>query len=215
MYGETIEEMNGKGDRNMGLTRKFLAALGIESDKVDEIINAHAETVNGLKEEAENYKADAEKLATVQKELETLKKSTAGKDYDKLAKEFEDYKAEIAAKETRAAKEKAYRDALKDSNLTDRGIEKAIKFADWDKIELEDDGTLKGAKDHVKAAREEWAEYVSKTTTDGAKTPTPPANTGGKVLTREQIYAKDDHGRYIMDTAARQKALAESLAAQN
>lgn len=199
----------------MGLSRKFLSALGIEADKVDEIINAHMETVNGLKEEAEGYKQDAEKLATVQKELDTLKKSTAGKDYDKLAKEFEDYKAEIAAKETRAAKEKAYRDALKDSNLTDRGIEKAIKFADWDKIELENDGSLKSAKDHVKAAREEWAEYVAKTTTSGANTPTPPANTGGKVLTREQIYAKDDHGRYIMDTAARQKALAESLTAQN
>lgn len=199
----------------MGLSRKFLSALGIEADKVDEIINAHMETVNGLKEEAEGYKQDAEKLATVQKELDTLKKSTAGKDYDKLAKEFEDYKAEIAAKETRAAKEKAYRDALKDSNLTDRGIKKAIKFADWDKIELEDDGSLKSAKDHVKAAREEWAEYVAKTTTSGANTPTPPANTGGKVLTREQIYAKDGHGRYIMDTAARQKALAESLAAQN
>jgi len=199
----------------MALSRKFLSALGIEADKVDEIINAHMETVNGLKEEAEGYKQDAEKLATVQKELDTLKKSTAGKDYDKLAKEFEDYKAEIAAKETRSAKEKAYRDALKDSNLTDRGIEKAIKFADWDKIELENDGSLKSAKDHVKAAREEWAEYVAKTTTSGANTPTPPANTGGKVLTREQIYAKDDHGRYIMDTAARQKALAESLTAQN
>lgn len=199
----------------MALTRKFLAALGIEADKVDEIINAHAETVNGLKEEAEAYKADAEKLANVQKELETLKKSTAGKDYDKLAKEFEDYKAEIAAKETRAAKEKAYRDALKDSNLTDRGIEKAIKFADWDKIELEDDGTLKSAKDHVKAAREEWAEYVSKTTTDGAKTPQPPANSGTKTVSMSEIYARDDRGHYKLSTAERQKAIAENLAAKN
>ncbi len=35
----------------MALTRKFLAALGIEDDKVDEIIQAHTETVNGLKDE--------------------------------------------------------------------------------------------------------------------------------------------------------------------
>ena len=28
----------------MALTRKFLSALGIESDKVDEIISAHTET---------------------------------------------------------------------------------------------------------------------------------------------------------------------------
>ena len=30
----------------MALTRKFLAALGIEADKIDEIINAHSETVD-------------------------------------------------------------------------------------------------------------------------------------------------------------------------
>ena len=198
----------------MGLSRKFLSALGIEADKVDEIINAHMETVNGLKEEAEGYKQDAEKLADVQKELDTLKKSKAGKDYDKLAKEFEDYKAEIAAKETRAAKEKAYRDALKDSNLTDRGIEKAIKFADWDKIELEDDGSLKSAKDHVKAAREEWAEYVAKTTTSGANTPTPPNNTGGGKLLREDIYKTDEKGRFVMDAGARQRALAQLMAGE-
>ena len=59
----------------MALTRKFLSALGIEADKVDEIINAHAETVNALKEERDNYKADAEKLPAVQKELDELKKS--------------------------------------------------------------------------------------------------------------------------------------------
>ena len=37
----------------MALTRKSLAALGIEADKVEEIINAHVETVNGLKDEKE------------------------------------------------------------------------------------------------------------------------------------------------------------------
>lgn len=46
----------------MALTRKFLAALGIEDDKADGIIQAHSDTVNGLKDEIEKYKADAEKL---------------------------------------------------------------------------------------------------------------------------------------------------------
>ena len=35
----------------MSLTRKFLSALGIEDDKVDEIISAHTDTVNALKEQ--------------------------------------------------------------------------------------------------------------------------------------------------------------------
>lgn len=72
----------------MALTRKFLSALGLEGDKVDEIISAHSETVTALKEERENakdeaskykaeaekYKAEADKIPAIQKELDTLKK---------------------------------------------------------------------------------------------------------------------------------------------
>ena len=42
----------------MALTRKFLSALGIEEAKIDEIISAHADTVNALKEQRDSYKAD-------------------------------------------------------------------------------------------------------------------------------------------------------------
>ena len=57
----------------MALTRKFLSAMGIEDEKVDEIIGAHTETVNALKEQRDSYKADAEKLPAVQKELDDMK----------------------------------------------------------------------------------------------------------------------------------------------
>ena len=60
---------------SVALTRKFLKALGIESDKQDEIIDAHAETVNALKEQRDNYKVDADKLVAVQKELDDLRES--------------------------------------------------------------------------------------------------------------------------------------------
>ena len=131
-------------------------------------------------------------------------------EYKNLKKSFDDYKAEVAAKETKAAKEAAYRAILKDANLSEKGIEKAIKYAEWDKIELETDGKLKGASDHIKAAKEEWAEYVTTTTTTGAKTSNPPANSGGAKLTKAEIYARDEHGRYKLSTAERQKALAEN-----
>ena len=60
--------------------------------------------------------------------------------------------------------------------MSEKGIEKAIKYAEWDKIELEADGKLKGASDHIKSVKEEWAEYVTTTTTTGAKTSNPPAS---------------------------------------
>ena len=162
----------------MALTRKFLSAMGITAEQIDQIIEAHLETVNGLKDEAAKQKAEADKVPGLQKELADIKKANEGKDYDALKQEYDNYKSEVQAKETRAAKEKAYRAALKDANLTDKGIEKAIKYAEWDKIEVDDEGVLKDAKNHVKAVREEWAEYVAKDGQQGAKTETPPAGQG-------------------------------------
>ena len=191
----------------MSLTRKMLKAMGIEEEKIDQIIEAHSETVDSLKADRDSYKEDAEKLKDVQKELDDLKaKGDDGwkEKHDALKVEFDQYKNDVQAKETKAAKEAAYRDILKDANLSEKGIEKAVKYAEWDKIELGEDGKLKGANDHIKAARDEWAEYVTTTTTTGAKTSNPPANNGGKTgKTKEEIMA-------IRDPAVRQAEIAKN-----
>lgn len=191
----------------MSLTRKMLKAMGIEEEKIDQIIEAHSETVDSLKADRDSYKEDAEKLKDVQKELDDLKaKGDDGwkEKHDRLKAEFDKYKNDVQEKETKAAKEAAYRAVLKDANLSEKGIEKAIKYAEWDKIELDADGKLKGANDHIKSVREEWAEYVTTTTTTGAKTSTPPANNGGKTgKTKEEIMA-------IRDPAVRQAEIAKN-----
>lgn len=191
----------------MSLTRKMLKAMGIEEEKIDQIIEAHSETVDSLKADRDSYKEDAEKLKDVQKELDDLKaKGDDGwkEKHDRLKVEFDQYKNDVQEKATKAAKEAAYRAILKDANLSEKGIEKAVKYADWDKIELGEDGKLKGANDHIKAVREEWAEYVTTTTTTGAKTSTPPANNGGKTgKTKEEIMA-------IRDPAVRQAEIAKN-----
>ncbi len=191
----------------MSLTRKMLKAMGIEEEKIDQIIEAHSETVDSLKADRDNYKKDADLLKSVREELDELKaKGDDGwkEKHDKLKDEFDKYKTDVQAKETHAAKEAAYRAILKDANLSEKGIEKAVKYADWDKIELEADGKLKGANDHIKAVREEWAEYVTTTTTTGAKTSTPPANNGtGTGKTKEEIMA-------IKDGAVRRAEMAKN-----
>ena len=174
----------------MSLTRKMLKAMGIEEEKIDQIIEAHSETVDSLKADRDTYKEDAEKLKTVQKELDDLKaKGDDGwkEKHDKLKGEFDTYKKDVEAKETHSKKVEAYKAILRDANLSEKGIEKAIKYAEWDKIELEADGKLKGASDHIKAAKEEWAEYVTTTTTTGAKTSNPPANNGKSGVTKEDF----------------------------
>ena len=191
----------------MSLTRKMLKEMGIEEEKIDQIIEAHSETVDSLKADRDSYKEDAEKLKDVQKELDDLKaKGDDGwkEKYDNMKVEFDKYKTDVQEKETHNKKVEAYRAILKDANLSEKGIEKAVKYADWDKIELGEDGKLKGANDHIKAVREEWAEYVTTTTTTGAKTSTPPANNGtGTGKTKEEIMA-------IKDGAVRRAEMAKN-----
>ena len=193
----------------MALTRKMLKAMGIEEEKIDQIIEAHTETVENLKEEVNKNEEAAKGYAAVQKELdkakaeiEAMKNDNFKSKYDTVKKEFDDYKKEIQNKELQENKVKAYREILKDGNLSDKGIEKAVKYADWNAIELED-GKIKDAAKHIKAAQEEWAEHVVKTNTRGANPASPPSNVGG-AMSKEDIMA-------IKDRTERRAAIAKNL----
>ena len=170
----------------MAFTRSTIRSLakesGVEIPKEfeDALVTEHLNARNAYAEE--QVKAELEKQPAAK--AENVKDS---EEYKALKADFDKYKAEVAEKETKAAKEAAYRAILKDANLSEKGIEKAVKYADWDKIELGEDGKLKGANDHIKAVREEWAEYVTTTTTTGAKTSTPPANNHAKNYTTADI----------------------------
>lgn len=191
----------------MALTRKLLSALGIEAEKIDEIIGAHTDTIEGLKDELAKVKADAAKLPEVQKELDDLKaKPDDGwKDkYDAARKELADYKDSVAKEKALAAKKAAYQELCKDAGLSENGITKAVKYADFDSVELDDAGKIKDGKSLIKSIREEWPEHIVKDSTSGARTPTPPAGTGGKT------YQSKDEIIAIKDQAERQKAILDN-----
>ncbi len=205
----------------MALTRKLLKGMGLTDEQVDTIIEAHTDTVDGLKADISRYKADAEQLPGVQKELDTAKNELAAgkKDswkvkYDALKEDFDTYKGEQEKRETHGAKEKAYRALLKDAGISEKRLDSVIKVSDIDGLELDDKGAIKDAKELTKSIKSEWADFIVTTSTKGADTATPPANSGG-TKTREDIYKKDDKGRYVMSTAERQKALADLMASGN
>ena len=194
----------------MALTRKFLSALGIEPEKIDEIITAHSETVDGLKKELETARKDAEALPEVKRQLAEAKEAAKNSgDYDALKKEFEDYKKDVANKETLAAKKTAVADVAKNgAGLSDAGVAKVVKYTDYSAIELDDNGKAKNPAALIKTMRGEWPEYIQTTKTEGAKTETPLGATGGKaVKTRNEILA-------IKDTTERQAAWRDFLAAE-
>lgn len=178
----------------MALSRKFLSAMDIEPEKIDEIISAHADTVDALKEErdamkrdAETYKADAGKLAEVQKELDELKGSQ-GKNvfedrfnemkekHDALKAEFDKYKSDVEAGETKRAKESAYRNLLHEKGISDKRIDKIIKVTDIDSVELDKEGGLKDKDKISKSIDEEWEDFIPKKGQEGAGVANPPGS---------------------------------------
>ena len=191
----------------MALTRKFLTALGVEAEKIDEIINAHSETVNALKEQRDSYKEDADKLPNVQKQLDEMKANADKEDpykeqYENLQKEFETFKTDVENEKIKAKKNTLYRSLIKDAGISEKRIDSIMKVTNVDDVELDGD-TIKDAdkiKENIKA---EWSDFLVTETQKGANTTTPPQSTGGATMTKEEI-------RSIKDPIARQKAMVEN-----
>ena len=191
----------------MAITRKLLKGMGLTDEQVDTIIEAHTETTDALKDQISTYKADADRLPNVQKELDNLK--AAGNDgykekYESEHQAFEDFKAEQSARETRAAKEKAYRSLLKDAGVLDSAISNIVDVSKLDDVELTKDGAIKGAEKLTEGIKTKWAGFIPKVQTQGAQTANPPSNTGSGVMTKEDIMK-------IKDPIERQNKIAENL----
>ncbi len=192
----------------MALTRKYLKAMGIEDEKIDQIIDAHTETVDGLKSEIAKYKTDADTLKDVQEELNELKaKGDDGyrEKYEKEHSAFEAYKSDIEKKETHAAKERAYREILKGAGIKDKFIDTVVRAEQGaiDALELAD-GKVAEPEKLTASVKEAWADFVAVTETHAASVSTPPNNNGGTSMTKEQIMA-------IKDPVERQGKIAENI----
>ena len=196
----------------MALTRKFLSAMGIEEEKSEQIISAHTEVTDALKEERDKYKEDADKYATTKKELSELKKQAEAGDeknpwkvkYDALKEEYDGYKADIDKKQTEANKTKALKSLLKDIGISEKRIDAVAKVTDVNSITLGEDGKIVDEDKLRSSLSTEWSDFIEKTSEKGAKTPTPPANNGSSGKTVEEIMQ-------IKDTAERQAEIAKNL----
>lgn len=202
----------------MALTRKLLKGMGLTDEQVDTIIEAHGDTVDGLKEDIKRYKADAEKLSGVQKELDDLKKDN-GDDfkarYEKERQDFQAYKDGIAKKEAAAAKEKAARAYFESKGIPAKSMGLVIRGAKGEIESLELDGEkIKDASALDSLLDGDYKGLIGRAKKTGTETETPPDASGG-AKSRAEIYKKDDKGRYILSAAERQKALAESMASES
>lgn len=183
------EDGNISADKFADVVKAINTAVGKEfvdkkryNEKLTEIDN-----LKGEKQNAEDKVTSAEKWKTK---------------YDALKEDFETYKNDIAAKETKAIREDAYTELLKKAGISEKRLKSVLRVSDIDNLEMVD-GKFKDEDAIVKGIKEEWADFITTTETHGASTSTPPANNGGGTLTKDEILA-------IKDTSERQKAIAEN-----
>ena len=175
----------------MSITRKLLKGMGLTDEQVDTIIEAHTETVDGLKADVSRYKADAGKLAGVQKELDDLKAADDGgykSKYEKEHSDFEAFKSNITAKETKAAKEKAVRAFFESKNIPGANLDLAMRGCGEEMAALELDGDkIKDTKGLDALLSGAYKGLVSTMQQQGANPANPPAGTPAKRYTTEEL----------------------------
>ena len=186
----------------MALTRKLLKSMGIEDEKIEQILDAHTETVDALKEQRDQYKADAEKLPEVQRQLDELREAGDGgyeEKYNAEHKAFEDYKAQVANERATAEKTALYRQLLVKNGVDEKRIDAIVRVTDMSKMAVKD-GKLVGEEDLSKSIQSEWEGFISSAKTKGADVDNPPKNGGGE-------GGEDDLGKMTMEQyiAARKK----------
>ena len=169
----------------MALTRKFLRAMGIDDDKIEESITAHLETVNPLKDERDGLKEKADKADELQKQVDALTEHGSGTDdlkkkYEDEHAAFEAYKADVEAGKAEAAKKSAYRKLLEASGIDPKRIDAVMRVSDVSTIEVGEDGNIVDADKVAEQIKTDWSDFVISTGTVGQRVDTPPAKQTGK-----------------------------------
>ena len=168
----------------MAFTRKYLASLGLENDKIDAIIEAHTEVTDALKADITKYKTEVDKIPALEKQVKEAEQHKA--DADKFKADYEAEKAahdklksDNAAQAETAKKTAALKKLLKDSGYHEKGLDKIVKYTDLNSLELDENGNFKNAEKITADIEGEWGEYKGKTEKFEHVPDNPPNNGGG------------------------------------
>lgn len=189
----------------MALTNALLKSMGIEGDQRDQIMAAHQETLQSIKDERDELRDTAARVPALEKEVEDLKAAQPTEDwekkYDSLKDEFDSYKAKVAADEADKEKSDLYRKLLVEQGVDPKRVDAIMRVTDLGEVSVKD-GQLEGSEALAESIKSEWADFVVKEITKGASVDDPPGG-GGTGRTRDEIMA-------IKDTAERQQAIADN-----
>ena len=206
----------------MSFKRSDLAALGIEPEKIQTLIDWHSETVKGLQAKIAENEDNGDKLAKVQAELDKVKKDlatanqtieAANKDdykgkYENATAELEKLKTEYATQETVASKKSRLTEQLKAAGYSETATRLIVNRSDYaSKIELDKDGKATNLDAVIKdiQADSDFSGFTPEIKETKHTPSNPPANTGGK---KSMSWDEIDK---ITNTEERQAAMAQNM----
>lgn len=169
----------------MALTRKMLTGMGLTEEQVEAIIDAHSESLNGLKQERDSLKSIADKVPGLETELATAKKTieeSNGKDstykvkYDALKEDFDKFKETIEGEKITSKKNKIYTDLLQELGIPAKRFDAILKVTDLSSIKLDEQGNVSNADELKANIKADWSDFIVSTTQQGTNTANPPAN---------------------------------------
>lgn len=198
--------------------KEILSKAGVSAENMDtaieEIITGHNATVDALKDDIADLKANSQNYTDIKTkfdaqstELKNVKRQLAetedykGK-YETVKADYDQFKSDVDGKEKKAQSDTAFKKWLLSQGYSETGAGKIVKYGGYTP-EFDKDGNIKNADKLSESVKGEWGEYHGTTRVEGAKTATPPQNTGGKSITKEEIMN-------IKNTAERQKKIAEN-----
>ena len=165
----------------------MLKAMGIEDEKIEQIIEEHVESIDGLKAERDRYRAGAEEAEGLRKQLEDAKAAGDGageaeRKLKELTEEFDAYRAKVDGEAAEREKRGLYRKLLEDAGVDPKRVDSVLKVSDLSKVSVKD-GAIEGAEDLADGIKSEWADFIATTSTKGAAVPTPPKGGGSTAVT--------------------------------
>lgn len=179
----------------MGITKKFLQSMEIPDNKIELIFDEYANAIAGITADRDKYKEQADKLASVEKELvkaqaKAEELETVSEQLKKVRAEYADYKAGVDADKVKAVKEKAYRQLLQETGISEKAIDKIIKVTDLSGVEVDDKNNVKDKTEIIKNIKTEWSDFIITQTERGAEVANPPTNTGGSTFEKMSLAEK-------------------------
>lgn len=166
------------------LIRKHVGEDGnIPADNIGKVASAIASAVGRDFVDKKRYDqklAEIDELTAAKNAAED--KATAAEQwktkFEASEQAMKDYKAEVAGKETLAAKKAAYRKLLDAEKINSADADLIIAATKFDDLALGDDGKLADADNLTESIKTNYARYIPTTHSKGDNPATPPHNGG-------------------------------------